>query len=506
MAIRICRIPDIIFALLAILILPDAYGRSVRWDESDIIDSFPTHPLRQRYERIHFQIWTASLNNDISSAMDAAYLAINTKKIDSLRLYQADAFLWMAEELVREGDHLTAERCLRQAEKETAIFRSTDPKKSILNKLEALLAFQKARVQAGMSHYDKAIEEYQKALQYEQSGLSRSGIFGAMGVLYWNQGNDTLAEKYILDAIECHDEPNSSIAATDYLRFLLNNDRIDDAKEYILRDYPRLRGQSSSQEVYEARYRYYMLTGETTKAMENLAIAYDIQDSIAYEKTLPVLQDFALRMIDLNQENNRKHSYSLPLFVGISAAIAMFIIGIIFWRRKRKTSSHVNETASDDTDLCETDEEPSIERAVTAEAESSALNVIRKIANGPDQKLESQMEAIRQLLHDCELNDKTRNEFMTNFAEIYPDFLNRLYAVGPGLTKAEVRIACMCFLNMTTKEIASLTHRSIHTVNSIKRSLRKKLNITTGTEAWFHQLSVATDDQLQALRPQSLEK
>lgn len=490
----------VISILLALFGTSDANGRSIRWEESDIIDSFPAQPLRLRYEKLHRQIWISNLHNDISSAMDATYLVINSDKPDSLRVYQADAFLWLAEELVREGNHLTAEKCIREAEYETEIYRKNHPTEYSLNKLEALIAFQKARVETKLTRYDNAISEYEKALKIKNSGLSRSGMVGALANLYLHKDKDTIAEQYFLESINANDEPNSSIAATEYIQFLLDHERFDEAKRYVVRDYPRLKGLEAEQGLYAARYRYYMLTGDSLHAMENLAIAYDLQDSIVYEQTGTVLQDFAMRMINLNQQKNQKENMTI-FRIGVFALIILLLF-TVFWLWRKKTQhrfyTDINQPVSfDSPSPQDSEEEPSIEKVMNAEAESSALKEIRKIANGHGQEVESQMEAIKQLLRECELNDKSRDEFMTHFAELYPDFLNRLYTVGPGLTKAEVRMACMCFLNMTTKDISLLTHRSANTINSIKRTLRKKLNITGGTESYFHHLSIAPPEEME---------
>lgn len=481
----------------------EAGARTNRWDESAVVDSFPAKPLRLRFRHIRTHIGNSYLYNNIPSAMDATWLLVSAPKPDSLRDFSAVAFLWLAEELVREGNPLTAEACIAEAEREARIYKSSGPPRRNLDNLNSLLAFQKARVAVRRGKYDVALEEYKKSQRLNHSAVSPYAILGGMSDVYLLKGDDSTAERYLLKAIRGNDEPNSSIAACQYIHLLIDLDRVKEAETYIKRDYSPLKGLESEKYIYEARYHYYMTTGDSLNAMASLATAYDFQDSISYENTATVLQDFATRIIETNRKVLRGKNTGPAYLLAFAAVLFASVTAVLIWRWKRiqkKASSREECPDKEPETQPAIDEEASIGKAVSAEAESSALREIRKITSNSNREVESQMEEIKQLLHECELNDKTRDEFMTHFAQLYPDFLNRLYAVGPGLTKAEIRIACMCFLNMSTKDIATLTHRSANTINSIKRTLRKKLNIASGTEAYFHHLSIATPEELDRLR------
>jgi DNA-binding CsgD family transcriptional regulator len=70
-------------------------------------------------------------------------------------------------------------------------------------------------------------------------------------------------------------------------------------------------------------------------------------------------------------------------------------------------------------------------------------------------------------------------EFELKFTALHPDFLQKLQAAHPSLTKKEADFCALVRLNLSNKEIASLTQISYESVISKKYKLRKKLGYKT---------------------------
>lgn len=58
----------------------------------------------------------------------------------------------------------------------------------------------------------------------------------------------------------------------------------------------------------------------------------------------------------------------------------------------------------------------------------------------------------------------------------------------PDLTKAELDMCCLIAAGLTNGEIAEITQRSIRTIEAIKYSLRKKINITESTDSYIREI------------------
>jgi len=69
-------------------------------------------------------------------------------------------------------------------------------------------------------------------------------------------------------------------------------------------------------------------------------------------------------------------------------------------------------------------------------------------------------------------------EFETHFTQVHPDFYKRLYEKHPGLTSYEQRICSFLRMNLNSKEIVSITGRSLKSIEVTRSRIRKKLNLT----------------------------
>lgn len=88
---------------------------------------------------------------------------------------------------------------------------------------------------------------------------------------------------------------------------------------------------------------------------------------------------------------------------------------------------------------------------------------------------------ISRIVREIELHtqNNTWQEFDTIFKNIHTEFYNKLLEQCPDLTAAEIKIAALLKLNLTTKEIAAITLKSEEGIKSTRYRLRKKLQFTS---------------------------
>ena len=77
--------------------------------------------------------------------------------------------------------------------------------------------------------------------------------------------------------------------------------------------------------------------------------------------------------------------------------------------------------------------------------------------------------------------DSAWDEFELCFNQVHSSFFTRLHEVCPDLSRTEQRICALLVLNLSVKEIAGITHRSVRTVEASIYQIRKKMSIPTGT-------------------------
>ena len=78
---------------------------------------------------------------------------------------------------------------------------------------------------------------------------------------------------------------------------------------------------------------------------------------------------------------------------------------------------------------------------------------------------------------DQGLPSEILEEFKVRFVNVEKDFIENLKAKCSDLTPNELNIASLLRLNLNSKEIAKLTNRSLGTINNVRSSIRKKLDL-----------------------------
>ena len=74
--------------------------------------------------------------------------------------------------------------------------------------------------------------------------------------------------------------------------------------------------------------------------------------------------------------------------------------------------------------------------------------------------------------------EKVWEEFETRFVDVHPRFFDELNEVNPNLTRNDRRLAAFLRMDMSTKEIATITGQSTKAIEVGRTRLRKKLELT----------------------------
>jgi len=107
----------------------------------------------------------------------------------------------------------------------------------------------------------------------------------------------------------------------------------------------------------------------------------------------------------------------------------------------------------------------------------STAKLLDEFSQGLAQTKRAELEAIiRQIKEKEEINQW--EEFYFYFTKVYSKFFEKLETDFPELTLSEKRLCAFLKLNMTTKDIASLTYLNFKSVEVARTRLRKKLNLT----------------------------
>jgi tetratricopeptide (TPR) repeat protein len=121
---------------------------------------------------------------------------------------------------------------------------------------------------------------------------------------------------------------------------------------------------------------------------------------------------------------------------------------------------------------------------------TNVMYLIRKneLINSVAKKLMVLKDEVRQELKtpvqriifelQSEVDNEVWQEFEYRFMQVHQEFYSKLRREHPDLTPSEERICAFLKLNMSSKEIAAITHQNVKSIEVVRARIRKKCNLT----------------------------
>lgn len=107
-------------------------------------------------------------------------------------------------------------------------------------------------------------------------------------------------------------------------------------------------------------------------------------------------------------------------------------------------------------------------------------NVAERLLKVENDVLQENRKPFHDIILDLQRESDNDNwkEFELRFNQVHSEFYSKLRRMYPALSPAEEKLCAFLRLNMSSKEVASITQQSIKSVEVARARLRKKLNLT----------------------------
>lgn len=238
------------------------------------------------------------------------------------------------------------------------------------------------------------------------------------------------------------------------------------------------------------------MEGKYMNAWETLQEMIRIKDSVFTQESNTRLAEFQARFENekISLENKvlkkdariRRNWYIFSGFIALTAVVILLSIILILRLRSRNLQQE-NEMARQKARHLQTELE-----LKNKELTFKAMSIIQKNETVTDllcgletalKKGESP-ESLEKILKSIRTSDRDTSwkEFEVRFTQVHKEFYDKLNRKFPDLTPNERKLCAFLRLNMTTKDIASITHQSAHSINVARTRLRKKLNLSNSEE------------------------
>lgn len=230
-----------------------------------------------------------------------------------------------------------------------------------------------------------------------------------------------------------------------------------------------------------------------------LNIASEISDSLFSYENRKYISDIthSYELSQLSDANNslsrQKETLALVLVtIGVMLLLAVAAIFLLLRKMKRvkRRESELRIRLDNfdkfhaDTLRTSYDEIDSKNRKLVtltmqmAQINDTLNNIIRQISDAETTDTDK-LKTIASEIKTLNYQENMWNTFRVYFEDSHKTFFDNLFRRHPDLSNGEIKMCAYTLMNMTSKEIAQLTNRSVRTVENIKYRLTKKLGISS---------------------------
>jgi len=351
-----------------------------------------------------------------------------------------------------------------------------------------------------MGDYSKALEYYFKALETNIELNNKAWIannYGNIGSLYLKMGNPKSID-YFFKRLKIKQEQKDidGLARSNYLigNYYNTQKKYKKALPYLLTSFeqansinslPHARNTAHALSVsYEGlkQYKDAFYYHELYKSLnDSLKIKSNAEKITRMEMQYNFRKDQRLQAL----EDQKTELFQTFLAILL---IFMILIAILLYSRQRaivKKQKLMRTTLKLENQLLQEELENknnSLQDTVKylviknelITSVSEKLNLIKPSFTSENQRIIN--EAIMEL--QSSIDSDIWDEFEVRFNQVHTDFYYKLSIAHPELTSNDKKLCAFLRLNMSTREIATLTNQSVSSLETARTRLRKKLNIS----------------------------
>lgn len=447
----------------------------------------------------------------IPDAIRIAREMTSAEKPDSLRYYDVKAQLILINSSLAINDFEEAERSCSKGIKLLEKWRRAIGSEAY-NRLAGAIYMANGALLSNRQKWEEAYSSFMKAAEADTSLTRSAGYNLSMGNFYSSQNEFMFADKYYRLATTDTDDTDNRLSAVincalnlvdrkDYsgaLDWLKSNDSLIAANGFDKNS----RYASTLSEIYEGLGDY-----RTALACKRRADSLEKQmlDSAVLTRIDSVMQQ--IRRDDIEAAGGspaaQRRLWGILAAV-VATAIAAVVIMSLRIRRKNAVIAAMTRDGEDSralidnlrNELADSSQQLSTSAARMAQINDS-LASLRELASNPRSRKDQLLESINSAMRSLAAGSQVWEPFMEYMQGVNQGFLDKLYRLHPDLTNSEIRMCAFILLNRTTKEIAQILNRSPRTVESLKYSLRRKMNLREiPTEAYLRLISSTPADRL----------
>lgn len=164
-------------------------------------------------------------------------------------------------------------------------------------------------------------------------------------------------------------------------------------------------------------------------------------------------------------------------------SLFLLILSVVFFYRNKRNAIYNERLKLEKQKISHDLELKSKELLIDSLKNASIQNTKDWMKQELQQIINDLPESHHSKFSNLKIKLNTRNsksfidEFETRFTSVYEEFFTNIKKIAPDLTPNEIRLCALMRLNISTKEIAVLTNRTVGTIDNARSNIRKKLKL-----------------------------
>lgn len=342
-----------------------------------------------------------------------------------------------------------------------------------------------------------AIEYYSKGVELAKTNGDNKNLavlYNNLGKMHNKSGDLKLALEFLNKALSTREKTKDKAGMAKSYYFLCahykEQENYEKALEYAYKSLEMGKEVGSLQTQYTATlflFEIYYALGDFEEAVDYLWSYKEISDSLYNSKTMNEItrlkMQFDFDTKEAERELQIQHSRFNYLLIISILILGLLILGlfVVLIRFKVKRVKLQKENLEKDIEL--KNKELATNVIYMVRKNEMINNVAKKLLELKAQAVEQNKKPIQEIVLalQTEADKNVWKEFEIRFQQVHNDFYKHLSEKHPDLSPSESRLVALLRLNMTTKEIAAITHQNFKSIEVARVRLRKKLNLT-GTD------------------------
>jgi len=231
-------------------------------------------------------------------------------------------------------------------------------------------------------------------------------------------------------------------------------------------------------------YQIYKKLGNWQDALEYHEIFQRVSDSLINDTKIQELTRLQMQYDyeKIEKDNEIKRQKTKMTYIILLSTVTAFsvILALLFFLARSRTKRIELEKEKLEKDMLIKNKELTTNVLYLLQKNELINSITSRLLKLKSNLKEENIAPVQKIIVDLQsiTEKEVWEEFEYRFQSVHEEFYQNLKKKFPDLTPAEIKLAAFLRLNMTTKEIASITNQSVNSLETARYRLRKKLNIT----------------------------